>query len=353
MTIQEAFRFGFSSLSSHSESCSMDIELLLAKSLFYRRKPSENNYLTYVHAIDKTRLAQYSPTQQLSRPQEIAYKKLIAKRAQNTPIAYLTNVKHFYHLPFYVDKRVLIPRPQTEALVEKVINLLTFSPSHPFANPTTILDIGTGSGCIIVSIVKTLQKQSVIARFDEACLDLRESRRAISPDASRRDRSPRKALGEAGHTSLTLVRDDNVKNITFIATDTGQEALTVAKRNARIHGVSRYIRFIRTSSLPNIETKNLVIVANLPYLDHRLTSKLTRAAPELGYEPQQALFAPNHGLEHYRNLIQQLKHCQKKHINVTCFFEIDPHQRTLLSKRLDRVLNCRSQYRNGVVEFDF
>lgn len=340
MTTQEAFRFGFSALSSHSKSCSMDTEIILAKSLFYRRKPSENNYLTYVHAIDKTRLAQYSPTQQLSRPQEIAYKKLIAKRAQNTPIAYLTNVKHFYHLPFYVDERVLIPRPQTETLVEKTLHKITKIQNH---KNTTIIDIGTGSGCIIVSIVKTLQKQSVIARFDEA----------ISSDASRRDRSPRKALGEAGHTSLTLVRDDNVKNITFFATDTDARALTVAKRNARIHGVSRYIRFIRTSSLPNIETKNLVIVANLPYLDPRLESKLTRATPELGYEPQQALFAPNHGLEHYRNLIQQLKHCQKKHINVTCFFEIDPHQRTLLSKRLDRVLNCRSQYRNGVVEFDF
>lgn len=304
MNVGEALQSGIIKLRKvRIDSYQLDTELLLAKALFHPEKPSCEELLGYVKTIDRQRLYALSRNHKITNAQQRVFKRLIQQRSKRVPIAYLTNVKEFFGLPFYVDNRVLIPRPQTELLVEKTLSLHTCSPAHLLTIPTTIIDIGTGSGCIIVSITKEILRQA---------------------------------------------QNDRV---TFIAADTDSAALKVAKINARIHGVPDTIKFIKTSSLPNVETGHLIIVANLPYLDPILKSKLIRATPELQFEPQDALFTPNHGLKHYIHLIQQLKQYQKKHINVTCFFEIDPHQRSVLSQKIKDAFHCSSSHHEGVVSF--
>ena len=93
----------------------------------------------------------------LSIKQIKSFNQLISRRAiLKEPIAYLTNKKEFWSIKFNVDKAVLIPRPETEILVEKIINY--YKGRNPF-----ILDIGTGSGCIIISLLREFKKSKGIA----------------------------------------------------------------------------------------------------------------------------------------------------------------------------------------------
>ncbi len=303
MTIHDALMFGFKSLKkSGVDSYQLDSELLLSKVLFYPGKITERNFLNYVWTIERERLYALPQNHQITKTQQRTFSEFIQRRAKRVPVAYLTNLKYFYNLPFYVDERVLIPRPQTEMLVEKTLHEITKKRNH---KNTTIIDIGTGSGCIIVSITKEVLRQAQNDRME------------------------------------------------FIATDTSLSALNIAKQNARIHGVSDNIRFIKTDQLPQIKTDHLVIVANLPYLDPTLKPRLFKQTPELRYEPQNALFAPNHGLKFYQRLIQQIKRNQKKHVGMTCFLEIDPHQRNILSKQINQTLRRKNSYYDGVIEFRF
>jgi release factor glutamine methyltransferase len=112
----------------------LDGEVLLS---FVLKKPKE--YL-FAH-----------PKKQVDPKSEKAYLRLINNRLLGWPVAYLTKHKEFFGLDFYVDKNVLIPRPETEGLVELVLGSLKIE-----NRKLKILDIGTGSGCIIISLAKSL-----------------------------------------------------------------------------------------------------------------------------------------------------------------------------------------------------
>jgi release factor glutamine methyltransferase len=133
MTIREALNQAQTKLKNTSTSPILDAEVLLC---FVLKKPKEFLFINF----DKN----------LTSTQALKYKKLITKRINGWPVAYLTNHKSFYGLDFYVDKNVLIPRPVTEELVDMV---LEFNKNHP---KLSVLDIGTGSGCIAVSIAKNI-----------------------------------------------------------------------------------------------------------------------------------------------------------------------------------------------------
>jgi len=299
MTIHEALNYGFVNLKKAGiDSYQLDTELLLVKALLHPRKPNGSNFLPYARDMDRTRVYQFSRNQEIKKSNERRFRTLIQQRVKRIPVAYLTNVKEFYDLPFYVDNNVLIPRPQTELLVEKTIHQLISVSTY---QPTTIIDIGTGSGCIVISIAKKILRR---VQEDKICL---------------------------------------------IATDVSHRALNIARLNARIHGVSKYIKYVETNALPTLKTKNLIVVANLPYLNPSLKSKLIRTTPELQYEPKTSLFAANHGLKQYLELIKSLRTYQKKRINVTCFFEIDPHQRVTLSKLIGKTIRGQNWYQNGIV----
>ena len=129
---------------------------------------------------------------ELTKSQETKFKKLIGKRKSGVPAAYLLGRKEFFGLDFLVNKDVLIPRPETELLVE-----LALSPSllqREGGGEFSVIDIGTGSGNIIISLAKNLKSKA-----------------------------------------------------NLFAIDSSSKALNVAKRNARRHGVAKKIKFVHGS----------------------------------------------------------------------------------------------------------
>ena len=185
--------------------------------------------------------------------------RLVAERCSGRPFAYLAQQREFYGRPFYVDERVLIPRPETEHLVEAVLSL----------SPTSrnLLDLGTGSGCIAITLA----------------LELPDSR--------------------------------------VLASDLSIAALAVARRNAIAHGVrptldkdaSQQARFnlVASDLAMSIDLSSFdTVVSNPPYV----AANATIAATVRDFEPGLALFANEDGLAIYRRLVgpeSPLKHGQR------------------------------------------
>ncbi len=164
------------------------------------------------------------------------------KLKKGIPLAYLIGKVEFMSLPFFVDSRVLIPRPETETLVESVLENL--KPAY------SLLDLGTGSGCIGLSIAHYLQGERILL------------------------------------------------------TDISQEALEVAKKNALSLGLANQVEF-RISNLFSSISKDErmdVITMNPPYIGEDEKSILPSS---LFYEPWNALFAPEEGLYFYRKLAKE------------------------------------------------
>jgi len=169
---------------------------------------------------------------------------LIFHRARGCPIAYLTNQKEFYGLNFFVDKNVLIPRPKTELLVEKALAIVAENFSGRTVN---IADIGTGSGCIAVILA------------------------------------------------------NQAPNTRLFAVDVSARALSVAKHNAKNHGVSKKIKFYRGDLLTPIKHKRIdILVANLPYL------RPSQIKGDIKFEPRRALVGGRNGLCFIKKLFQQI-----------------------------------------------
>lgn len=209
------------------------------------------------------------PETTLSSGQQKNFLALAAQRRRGVPFAYLTGRQGFYSLDFFVTKDVLIPRPETEQLVDWVLANVDRK------KPTTTIDVGTGSGCIAVTLAKYL------------------------PAA------------------------------TIIASDVSEKALLVAKKNARTHKVSARISFRRGSLLSVLKPNEQLdlVVANLPYL----TKPQLKNVP---HEPKLALHGGTRGLELIEKLILQIvgRNIPK------AILEIDPQQErwlTAIGTRLD------------------
>jgi release factor glutamine methyltransferase len=228
------------------------------------------------------------PEQELTKKQEAEIKKLMIRRKSGEPIAYLTNSKEFYGLDFYVDKYVLIPRPETETLVERIFNRVLNTKSQTLS--TSIIDIGTGSGNIIISIAKNIPAK-------------------IS------------------------------RKFSFYGIDISEKALGVAKRNAEKNKVAKKIKFRKSdlldhflSSKNKIKNKKIIITANLPYVSSALYKKNIAG---LRYEPKAALISKRNGLGHYIRLFKEIKNiirvtnCQ---LLITILIEISPEQKKPILK---------------------
>ena len=211
-----------------------------------------------------------NPHYQLTKKQYCAFNQNITRRLKREPVAYITHQKAFYDYTFYVDKRVLIPRPETEKVVEKTLQCI----NSKFKIPNSkflVIDVGTGSGCIIISIVNELIKH---------------------------------------HNPL--------KNFSFIGIDVSKNALKVADLNAKKNGVSKYISFYKGNLLTPLYSKAVItkestaiITANLPYITPARYSALQ---PEITqYEPKTALLTPdNNALYYYRELDRQIQDFKNK-----------------------------------------
>jgi release factor glutamine methyltransferase len=233
----------------------LDAEVLLS---FVIKKPKE---FLYAHSEKKLTAAQISK-----------FKKLIIHRAKHEPVAYITGRKYFYGLDFFVDKNVLIPRPETETLVETAIN----------KNPTTIIDVGTGSGAIAVSLAHHLPKAKIFAT-------------EISP------------------AGLKVAQ----KNIHL-----HKAAVTLLRGNL-------FEPFLKKYKILNL--RSLLIAANLPYLTTKQWQKTQSEIKK--YEPRQALDGGEDGLKYYRELLQQIELLTTSHkLSITSIFEIDPSQKKSITK---------------------
>jgi len=205
----------------------------------------------------------------------------IARRKRGEPLAYILGWKEFYGLKFKVDKNVLIPRPETELIVE---NVLKIKPKNK-----TIIDLGTGSGNIIISLAENIKGKNI-----------------------------------------------------FFATDISAKALDIARQNAKKHKLSKKIKFLHGNLLAPIiqnsirrladKIPNLIIIANLPYL----SSKIYHSAPTTirNYEPRSALLSSNDGLTHYKKFFQQLKKLHATNYKLQAFIEFSPEQKTQLKKAI-------------------
>lgn len=176
-----------------------------------------------------------------------AFRQLVEKRLGRCPTAYLVGVREFYLLPFEVTSAVLIPRPDTETLVDAAIEFLKKRPTP------TALDVGTGSGCVAVSVA-TAAKAATVTAVD------------VSPDA-----------------------------------------VAVAGRNAKRNNVADRIRFLTGNLFAPLQPGSTfdLIVSNPPYIP---PSEIETLMPEVrDHEPRVALDGGTDGLAFYRRLTAEAK----------------------------------------------
>lgn len=218
-------------------------------------------------------------------PEDFAFQRFVTDRETGKPLAYITGHKEFFGLDFIVNKDVLIPRPETELLVEKAISSI-----QNFSSETLLLDVGTGSGCIPIALTKTLKE-----------IPLR-----------------------------------------VFAFDISSKALAIAKKNAQKYFSA--IQFLKSDLLHELLTHAsrfplhlpLIITANLPYL----TQEQIENEPSIQWEPMNSLVADDSGLALYKKLIQQIHQLTlniKNIPSVSCFMEIDPQQATSLTQFIHTV----------------
>ena len=228
----------------------------------------------------------------------LKYKYYLRKFHKGIPIAYILGYKDFYNLDFLVNKYTLIPRPDTETLVDATIDEIS-NIQFPISN-TMLIDVGTGTGCIPITILKRLQ-------------DLK-----------------------------------NLK-IDAIATDISKCALKVAKKNAKKHNIE--INFLHGDLLSPILQfcnsacrqagfaifKSIVITANLPYLK----VEWWKNEPSIQYEPKSALVSDDEtGLYLYDKFLQQIQTLQYLIFNIQylILLEIDPRQSSEIFKLIQKYL---------------
>lgn len=194
---------------------------------------------------------------------EKKYFELVQRRARGEPIAYILGYKDFWKDSFKVTPATLIPRPETELIIETALRY----------NPKSILDLGTGTGCIALSLLREFQDSKV------TCVDI------------------------------------------------SAEALEVAKSNAMNLGLANRCEFLESSWFENLENKKFdLIVSNPPYIS--ATDELGIGVKE--FEPHSALFAENNGLEAYQRIAEgALKHLNEEGVIIV---EIGKGQESAVQK---------------------
>ena len=250
----EALNFGVKFLKKNKiESYKIDSELLLCNVL----KLSRENLLINLDKI-------------LKNESYNKYKKLLHRRKKKEPMAYILKKKEFWKNKFFVNNNVLIPRPETEIIVEEILNRIDLKASK------NLLDVGTGSGCIILSIIK--------------------------------ERS----------------------NCKGTAIDVSKKALKVAKTNAKIHHLENKIKFENIDIDKFKHNKYDLIVSNPPYINIINYKRLEDNVKQ--FEPKLALIAGIDGLKIIKNLIIKSKKLLKR--NGKLIFEFGENQEIKIKKLL-------------------
>ena len=253
MKINELINLGSNKLKFHNvPSYKLDSEILLSKVLGQTREEIILNLNKSVKNKDI-----------------FNFKNLIQRRSKKEPIAYIIKEKEFWSLKFEVNRNTLIPRPETELIIDYLSKLYK-------DKKINILDVGTGSGCILISLISEL------------------------------------------------------KNSRGLGIDISQKALSIASKNANKHHVESKVKFIKRSINDIYGIKFNLIVSNPPYINKRDIKNLSEDIKK--YEPLIALDGGNDGLDLIKKIIYKAKYLLK--VNGKLALEISNEQKTKVSKIL-------------------
>ncbi len=212
-------------------------------------EPRLSAELLLAHALQSSRMALYTQYDRVPSDSQLAqFRQLVKQRGERVPVAYLVEKAWFFSLEFAVDKNVLIPRPDTETLVEQIIARVRQTPGW---EAPAILDLCTGSGCIAITLAK------------------------------------------------------NLPAATIVATDASESALAVARKNAEFHKVAERITFLQGNlfeALTNLTPPRRfhVIASNPPYI---ATADIANLMPDVrDHEPRMALDGGPDGLEFHHHI---------------------------------------------------
>jgi release factor glutamine methyltransferase len=203
------------------------------------------------YVLEKSPVDLYTePAHVVTQEQKMYLQQVIERRLKREPAAYIINRKEFYGIDFFVDNRVLIPRPETELFVSEA---LKFAQTHinSSTKPLIVADIGTGCGNIAITL----------------------------------------AL--------------NVPKLKIYATDISASALEVARINCEYYKVTDRVILLQGNLLEPLPENMDLIVANLPYIT---TTELPKLSPEIrDFEPITALDGGKEGLDHVNHLLKQVR----------------------------------------------
>jgi release factor glutamine methyltransferase len=213
----------------------------------------------------------------------------VARREAGEPVAYIRGFREFHGIAIATDPRALIPRPETEQLVDlavaEVASRLTTAPRPAGVPALRVADVGTGTGAIAVAIVAALRKRHM-----------------------------------DGHVSVT-------------AADVSPDALDLARENAVGHGVADRMRFREGDLLEPGDVRYAVVCANLPYV---ATGDLAALAPDLAFEPALALDGGADGLDVIRRLLERLADVLEP--GGVALLEIGADQGALVARAVEQLL---------------
>lgn len=249
------------------------------------RIASEDFFVLLAHATNKDKVFLLAhPEYELAPEEQGRAFQYLERRLTREPVAYIVGTKEFYGRDFFVTGATLVPRPETELLIEHALDSIKHE-----ERTIDIIDVGTGSGNIIITLAKEIKKAY------------------------------------------------RVSGITYHAIDISRSALIIAKKNAEHHGVSDIISFHEGSLLEPIAselctTNNIIITANLPYLSEKIYNESDSDVRD--YEPQSALVSDREGLAHYIRLLEELKRSLNASSKVTCFLEIGPEQKQAITQEI-------------------
>lgn len=207
-----------------------------------------------------------------------AMRRGMARLVGGEPLQYVLGEWDFRTLTLKCDRRALIPRPETEELVTHVLNYLN-SPFHPFTRSPVIVDIGTGTGAIILSLAKEFSGEAV-----------------------------------------------------FIGTDVSEDAISLARENAAKCGLSDRVKFVAMDGLDDFDEPECVdiIVSNPPYIASSVCETLDRRVRD--FEPRLALDGGASGLDFYERYLGDAVNLLRP--NGTVFFEIGEDQGAAIEKMM-------------------
>ncbi len=236
------------------------MKLLNLQSLYPTIPRSEKQL--FLKEILKINAAEFilNPERLLNEKEQELYKQYCKRRINSEPVAYILGKKEFFGHQFSVTPDVLIPRPETEQIIELLKKACTNSKKQ-----IDILDVGTGSG--ILAITSALELQ----------------------------------------------------NATITALDISSKALTVASKNAEYHKVADKIKFIESDLLTKLPSSSTFgyILANLPYIGRNEINEMAIETQQ--YEPELALYSDNEdGMQLYATLFNQIKSKNVKFTNIIC-----------------------------------